>query len=80
MSLLVESVRWDLDTVHQRMCSWDFIYSLFYQPLYMRFLYWIKGFPILGRHAGNLLFDWVGMGYEVMSTYVKAQQETEVVI
>jgi len=46
----------------------------------MRFLYWMKGFPLIGKYAGNLLFDWVGMGYEVMSTYVKAQQETEVVI
>lgn len=46
----------------------------------MRFLYWMKGFPLFGKYAGNVLFDWVGMGYEVMSTYIKAHEEMDSMI
>jgi len=56
------------------MCSWDFLYNLFYSPLYMRFLYWLIKLPIIGKYAGTLLFDWISMGYEVLSTYVKAHE------
>lgn len=62
------------------MSSWDFVHNLFYSPLYLRFLYWMKGFPLIGGFAGDLLFDWVGMGYQVISTYVKAHEETELLI
>jgi|APCry1669189000_1035189.scaffolds.fasta_scaffold189311_1 hypothetical protein len=62
------------------MCSWDFIYNLFYSPIYIRFLYWLKGFPVISRFAGDMLFDWIGMSYDVISTYVKAHEEMESVI
>ncbi|CAD8177625.1 unnamed protein product [Paramecium octaurelia] len=76
-NLLIESVRWDLDTVEGRMCSWDFIYNVFYSPIYMRFLYFLNKFPIIRRLSGDLLFDWVAIGYEVISTYVRAHEEME---
>lgn len=40
----------------------------------MRFLYWLIKLPFIGKYAGTLLFDWISMGYEVLSTYVKAHE------
>lgn len=40
----------------------------------MRFLYNLNKFPIIRRFSGDLLFDWVAMGYEVISTYVRAHE------
>lgn len=46
----------------------------------MRFLYWLIKLPFIGSYAGGSLFHWVSMGYEVLSTYVKAHEEMEMMI
>lgn len=43
----------------------------------MRFLYSLNKFPIIRGFSGDLLFDWVAIGYEVISTYVRAHEEME---
>lgn len=46
----------------------------------MRFLYSLNKIPIIRRFSGDLLFDWVAIGYEVISTYVRAHEEMEIMI
>lgn len=77
MLLLIDSVNWDFDTEQERMNSWEFLSNYFYNPIYIKALFMLKSWPIIGSYAGNMLFNHITSIYGVISAYIEAHELAE---
>lgn len=75
--LLKESADWDLDKDSSPMTSWDHVSNHFMNPTYIRFLFFMKGLPIVGTFAKNALFSHLSYVYDVVLNYVNAHEAVE---
>jgi len=75
--LLKESADWDLDREAYPMSSWDHISIHFMNPSYIRFLFFMKSLPIVGKYAKNALFNHLSYVYDVVLNYVNAHETVE---
>ena len=76
--MLLESVSWDLDYADvQPMNSWEFLSNYFLKRKYVRLLFALKNYPIIGKFARNTVFSQLSFGYDVISCYIRAHEHVE---
>jgi hypothetical protein len=57
------------------MSSWEWIKAQISQS-YIKFLFMLRGYSFIGRYARNYLFNYVAYSYDIVSSYIEAQEKT----
>jgi|JI6StandDraft_1071083.scaffolds.fasta_scaffold10698_6 hypothetical protein len=51
------------------MNSWEWIKAQISQS-YIKFLFMLRGYSLIGRYARNYLFNYVAYSYDIVSSYI----------
>lgn len=68
--MLMGSVNMNLDEIGTRMDSWDYISSGLLQHWYVKFLFYLRNYPILGRYASLFMHNHIFNAFEVTISFI----------
>lgn len=72
--LLNNAVNFDIDNIHQRLNSWEFIKVGLINTQYVSLLFKLRFTPLIGKFSRNLLFNHIFSAYDIAIGYIESHE------
>lgn len=76
-ALILQALDLDLDNLDRPLDNWKTIKNTFYSPSTINMMMNMNEYYMIGGYIKNSVFSQISFSYDVVSTYIKAIEETD---